>query len=163
VRAAAAALLLLGGGCGYRFAAGASLPEGIRSVCTPVYANRTAEPHLEALFAESMRERLSRAGVASGPECEARLEGEILSLSGAQTLLTPSQAVASYRVSAVVLLRLKRGRQVVAEAEVVGEEDYLPSRPLGDVLESEANRQAALRRLADDLARHGYERLAGGW
>lgn len=165
MRAAAAALLVAGcAGCGYRFTAGgAPLPEGIRSVCTPVFANRTPEPHLEALLAQSMREWLSRAGVEGGPSCEARLEGEILSLSGAQTLLTPAQAVASYRVSAVVQLRLKKGDRVVAEAQVAGAEDYLPARPLGDVLVSEANRQAALRRLSDALARDGYERLASGW
>lgn len=165
---AGAALLLLAAGCGYRFTAGgAPLPEGIRSVCAPVYLNRTPEPGLEALFTQSMREWLARSGVAGGGggECEARLEGEILSVTGAQTLLTPppAQAVASYRVTAVVQLRLVKGGRVVAEAQVTGAEDYLPARPLGDVLVSEANRQAALRRLSDALARDGYERLASGW
>jgi len=163
-----AALLLLAAGCGYRFTAGgAPLPEGIRSVCAPVYQNHTPEPGLEALFTQSMREWLARSGVAGGGgggECQARLEGEILSVTGAQTLLTPlpAQKVASYRVSAVVQLRLVKGGRVVAEAQVTAAEDYLPE-PLGDVLVSEANRQAALRRLSDALARDGYERLAGGW
>ena len=162
---AVAAFLLLAAGCGYRFTAGgAPLPEGIRSVCAPVYLNRTPEPGLEALFTRSMREWLARSGAAGGGGgCEARLEGEILSVTGAQTLLTPSGTVASYRVSAVVQLRLWKGDRVVAEAQVTGAEDYLPARPLGDVLVSEANRQAALRRLSDALARDGYERLASGW
>ncbi|HEY8211874.1 MAG TPA: LPS assembly lipoprotein LptE [Myxococcaceae bacterium] len=161
-KAAAAALLLAASGCGYRFTAGAApLPEGIRSVCAPVYKNRTAEPGLEALFSESMREWLSRSGV-SATRCEATLEGEIASIAGAQTLLTPAGTLASYRVSAVVQLKLVKGGRVVAQAEVGGAEDYLPA-PAGDVLVTEANRQAAIRRLSDALARDGYERLAGGW
>jgi hypothetical protein len=163
-RAAAAALCLAASsGCGYRFTAGgAPLPEGIRSACAPVYRNRTAEPGLEALFSESMREWLARSGVSAGG-CEATLEGEIVSLAGAQTLLTPEGTLASYRVSAVVRLKLVKGGRVVAQAEVGGSEDYLPARPSGDVLVTEANRQAALRRLSDALARDGYERLASGW
>ena len=162
---AAALLLAASSGCGYRFTAGgAPLPEGLRSVCAPVYRNRTAEPGLEALFSESMRQWLSRSGVsAPAGGCEATLEGEIVSLAGAQTLLTPAGTLASYRVSAVVNLKLVKGGRVVAQAEVGGSEDYLPARPSGDVLVTEANRQAALRRLADALARDGYERLAGGW
>jgi len=166
VRWACAALAaILAAGCGYRFTAGgAPLPEGIRSVCAPVYRNRTAEPGLEALFTESMREWLSRSGAASSGGCDATLEGEITSLAGAQTLLTPAETLASYRVSAVVQLKLVKGGRVVAQAEVAGAEDYLPARqPAGDVLITEANRQAAIRRLADALARDGYERLAGGW
>lgn len=164
MRALAAALALSAAGCGYRFTAGgAPLPEGIRSVCAPTWRNRTAEPGLEALFSESMREWLARSGAAGGERCDATLEGEIVSVTGAQTLLTPAGTLASYRVSAVVQLRLVKGGRVVAQAEVAGAEDYLPERTSGDVLVTEANRQAALRRLSDALARDGYERLAGGW
>jgi hypothetical protein len=153
--------LLLALGCGYRFTAGgAPLPEGLRTACAPVYANRTAEPHLEAMFAESMREWMARSGVPGGPGCEGRLEGEILSLQGAPTLLTPAGTVASYRLTAVVQLRLLKGGRAVAEALVEGAEEYLPG---ADALATEAYRAAALRRLSDALARDGYERLAGGW
>src|SRR4051794_25467322 len=48
MRLCAAALLPVLLSCGYRFtAAGAPLPEGIREVQVPVFANHTAEPRLE--------------------------------------------------------------------------------------------------------------------
>jgi hypothetical protein len=51
---------------------------------------------------------------------------------------------------------------VLAQAVVTGDEDVL-SAPGGDVLLTEANRQAGLRRLADSMMREGYERLCSGW
>ena len=47
--------------------------------------------------------------------------------------------------------------EVLAETVVSGNEDY----PSGaDLLLTEANRSAALRRLAEQMMREGYERLA---
>lgn len=149
--------------CGYRFSAGgAPLPEGIRAVCAPVFANGTAEPGLEVAFTQSMRERLIRSGVHGGAGCEAKVVGEIRSVSAAPTILTRSGQLASYRVVAVVHFKLVKGERVVSEAEVASHEDYLPA-PGGEVLQSEANRQAALRRLGETIARDAYERLASGW
>jgi outer membrane lipopolysaccharide assembly protein LptE/RlpB len=151
--------------CGYRFSAGgAPLPEGIRTVCAPVLSNGTAEPGLEVAFTESVRARLIRAGVhrTGAADCEARLLGEIRGVSAAPTLLTRGGQLASYRLLAVVHFRLMKGDRVVSEAEVTSTEDYLPA-PMGDVLPSEANRQAALRRLGETVARDAYERLASGW
>ena len=73
--------------------------------------------------------------------------------------------LASYRIVVTARLRLTKGGRVLSEATVSGAEDYLPgpaSAP-ADVLFPEAQRQAALQRLADVLMRDGYERLASGW
>jgi hypothetical protein len=72
----------------------------------------------------------------------------------------PAQ-LASYRAFAEARLRLLKGEQVLSETSVSGTEDYLPGS--GDVLEAEANRQAALHRLSETLMREGYERLARNW
>ena len=58
-------------------------------------------------------------------------------------------------------LRLVKEGQVLSETVVSGTEDYLQGR--GNVLEAEANRQAALARLAETLMRDGYDRLASTW
>ena len=51
--------------------------------------------------------------------------------------------------------------QVLKETVIAGTEDYLLG--TGDILEAEANRQAALDRLAEVLMRDGYDRLASTW
>jgi hypothetical protein len=150
-------------GCGYHFtAAGAGFPQGIHKVFAPVIVNRTAEPGLEGTFTEALREQLARGGHLGGEGSEGRLEGELIGMTAAVAQLAPGTSGAlTYRVSAVLRVRLFRDRTVVAQAEVSGSEDYLPAlRP--DVLTTEANRQAAIRRLASALATDAVARLQTG-
>jgi hypothetical protein len=170
-------LLLSGLGCGYRFTSrSAGLPEGVRSVCAPVFRNDTPEPGLELLFTRQFRQELVRAGVLGGAgACEASVEGVVVSVGSAPTIVTEpvyqgntlvaGSQLASYRASAAVLLRLTKDGRVLSETTVSGNEDFLPGTASvsGDVLESEANRQAALHRLAETLMREGFDRLASGW
>jgi hypothetical protein len=151
-------------GCGYKFTAGgAALPEGLGSVCAPVFSNHTAEPGLELVFTQALRARLIHLGASRGP-CDGELRGEVLAVSGAPTVVSSKGQLASYRVVATLRLRLYRGERLLGETDVSGAEDYLPALDAyGDVLRVEANRQAALRRLAEALAREGYERLAAAW
>ena len=170
--------LLSGLGCGYRFTprGAAALPEGVRSLCAPVFRNDTAEPALEALFTRVFRQELVRAGVlGSEGACEARVEGVVLVVGSNPTILTEpvyegntlvaAPQIASYRAWATVQLRLTRDGRVLSETTVSGTEDFLPGTTgvSGDVLEAEANRQAALHRLAETLVREGYDRLASNW
>jgi hypothetical protein len=147
-------------GCGYHFTAGgAPLPEGIRSVEVPIFANKTAEPGLETVFTDAMRLQVARAGAGQGSP-DARILGEVLAVSGAPTVLTPTGSLASYRLYATAHLKLVKGLRTLSDTSVSASQDYLPG---ADVLESEANRAAALQRLAQTLMRDGYERLATGW
>ena len=139
--------------CGYHFtAAGAGFPQGIHKVFAPVIVNRTAEPGLEGAFTEALREQLARGGYLGGEGSEGRLEGELLAVNAAVAQLAPGTSGAlTYRVSAVLRVRLYKDKTLLAQTDVSGSEDYLPAlRP--DVLTTEANRQAAIRRLASALA-----------
>ena len=170
-------LVLSAAGCGYRFTArGAGLPEGVHTLCAPVFRNDTSEPGLEVLFTRDFRQELVRAGVLGAHgACEASVEGIVVGVGSAPTILTEpvyvgntlvaGSQLASYRTSATVVLRLKRDDKVLAETTVSGNEDFLPGTAgvSGDVLEAEANRQAALHRLAETLMREGYDRLASNW
>jgi hypothetical protein len=159
-------------GCGYRFTPrGGALPENLHSVCAPLFQNRTAEPGLETLFTQSLREQLVRAGTLAHQGCEARIEGEVQWVGSGPTIVTQAvldpdgnlrkgPQLASYRASATVLLRLKKDERVLSETVVTGAEDFLPG---GDVVDAETNRQAALRRLTEALMREGYDRLASTW
>ena len=150
-------------GCGYHFtAAGAGFPQGIHKVFAPVIANRTTEPGLEAVFTEAVREQLARGGYLGGEGSEGRLEGELLSVSAGVAQLAPgTSGPLTYRVSALLRVRLFRDQTLLAQTDVTGSEDYLPAlRP--DVLTTEANRQAAIRRLASALATDAVTRLQTG-
>jgi hypothetical protein len=167
----ALALCAMGAGCGYRFTAGgANLPEGIKALCVPVYANRTPEPGVEVQFTSAMRDWTVRSGTAAGRECDGTLEGEIVGLGGSQGILTGGPTPASYRLTATLKLRLVKAGRTVTAVEVSATEDYLPAQQAtatvaqaGDVLDTESNRKAAIYRLAQTLAREGYERIASGW
>lgn len=156
-----AVLLLLG--CGYRFTApGGALPEGIRAVRAPMFDNKTGEPTAEVFFTEAFREQLTRAGTLGGDAAEAVVVGSLENVSGAVVLAGIDRSsglnkLPTYRLSAAVRLTLQQGGRVLADVSVSGAEDYLSG---ADVLLTEANRSAALRRLADSMMREGYERLA---
>lgn len=155
--------LLAVSGCGYRFTApGGALPEGLRALRAPVFENHTGEPTAELLFTDAFREQLSRAGVLGGDASLGVVEGSVESISGG-ALLAPiakpgePPRLPTYRLNATAKLRLTQEGRVLAEAVVAGTEDYVSG---ADVLLTEANRSAALRRLAEQLMREGYERLA---
>ncbi len=161
------ALALLGSGCGYHFTAGGpSLAGGSGPVFVPVVVNKTAEAGLEVVFTEALREQLGRVGVLGGENSPAHLDGEIIYVSAAPAVLSSSSAprplqALSYRVHAVLRVKLYRGTELVTQADVAGDEDYLQGqRP--DILSVEANRLAALKRLAAALAQDAYVRVAAG-
>ncbi len=167
MRRARAALLWLAclaqSGCGYHFTAGgAGFPQGIQKVFAPVVVNRTTEPALEGVFTEALREQLARSGHLGAEGSEGRLEGELLAVGAGVAQLAPGTSAAlTYRVSATLRVRLFRGQTLLAMSDVNGTEDYLPALR-ADVLTTEANRQAALRRLASTLAADAVARLQTG-
>lgn len=146
------------GGCGYRFSAPLSaLPGGLTSVRVPVFANQSAEPTVELIFTQAAQDQLERAGRLGGDGAEGVLEGTILSVSSGPFLTSPElgrQPV--FRLVAGVRLVLTRGGRIVASTEVSATEEF----PSGaDVLLTESNRSAALRRIAESAIREGWERL----
>jgi hypothetical protein len=152
--------------CGYRFTApGGPLPQGIRAVQAPVFANATAEPNAEAFFTQALREQLIRAGTLGGDLAEARIEGTVLSVFSVPMAVNAGRP--TYRLSATVELKLMRGGAVLSATQVSGEEDVLSGQSDAGadrlLIGTESNRGAALRRLADTLMREGYERLCTGW
>jgi hypothetical protein len=162
----APALLVCLLGCGYHFTAGGpTMASGSRPIFVAMVVNKTSEAGLEVVFTEALREQLGRTGVLGGENSPAHLEGEILAVSAAPIVLSsssaprPSQAL-SYRVSVVLRVKLFRGPELLTQTDVSGQEDYLQGqRP--DILSVESNRVAALKRLATDLSRDAYVRLAG--
>lgn len=153
-------LLLSLTGCGYRVVAPASeLPGGLRQVHVPIFANATSEPGAEGFFTQALRENYLRAGRLGDASAPGRIDGTIVSVSSFPLVASPGR-LPNYRFQASVRLALVREGVALNTITVTGGEDY----PAGaDVLSSETNRGAALRRLAESLMREGAERLATGW
>ena len=146
---------LLLAGCGYRFTApGANLPAGAGPVRVPVFENQTTEPNIEVLVTQALRERYARAGLLGGDGAETTLEGAVLMVSSGPVF--SGALFPTYQVAASVRVRLVRGNQVLGQAIVSTTEDFTSG---GDVLLTEGNRGAALRRLADVVAQEVVERL----
>jgi hypothetical protein len=156
-RGAAAVLatlgLVVGGGCGYGFAAGAGrLPAGAERVFVPPLENRTTDSEAGAIVAASLRQELARRQADGGPGSGARIDGRVEESS----FYASSPNGATYRLALVVSARLVVGGAVVAEQRARRDEEWLAGI---DALESEGRRRLAMRRAADGLAREILERF----
>jgi hypothetical protein len=134
-------------GCGYAPVRGRPAP-GLR--VAPV-KNDTAQAEAGGIFAAELRSELSGRGrLAPDGSSSPELTAELVALRSVPSGVGAEGGAASYRLDAE--LRLKSGSY---EDAVIGGEDYLTG---VDVLGTEANRRAALRRLARTLAAEAIER-----
>ena len=134
----AAALLLLVG-CGYTLARGGASPLRVSS-----FRNSTAQVEAGGLFASALRQEVESRGRLSeteGPE----LQGELLAVRSGPSAVNATGALA-FRLDVDVVLRVVEPSGAASyEDRGTFSDDYLAG---VDVLGTEANRRAALRRLA---------------
>ena len=146
VRWRALGLGLLLPACGYALAHKGQQPLRVAAV-----RNDTAEAEAGGLFAGELRSELQARGRLAGESAAApAVEGELLALRSFTSSLGGDGAQA-FRLEAQVKLRSAGYEDVLA-----GSEDFLAG---VDVLGTEANRRAALRRVLRRLARELVERL----
>jgi hypothetical protein len=144
-------------GCGYTLARGHLLPGGGRSLRVAAFVNQTAQAEAGGLFAAAARDALATHGrlAYEGDPNAAELTGELRFLHDATSALGASGASA-FHLDADVMLRVQDGQGVLYEDDARAGDDYLQGI---DVLGTEANRRAALRRLADKLMHEALERM----
>ncbi len=147
----------LAAGCGYTLVRGAALPGGGRALRAGAFVNQTAMAEAGGLFAGALREALAAHGrlAADGDLSAAQLQGELRVVHDSTSALGATGASA-FHLDAEVMLRVLGPQGVAYEDDARAGEDYLQG---VDVLGTEANRRAALRRLADKLAREALERM----
>ena len=139
--------------CGYSFSHGGRLPAGAAALGVAAPLNRTAQAEAGGLFAAALREELSARGqLGDGPSAEL----EIVALRSSPSALAGAGAFA-FRLDAEVRLRIRdaAGGALYEDGAVLGD-DYLAG---VDVLGTEANRRAALRRLCTAIARELVRRM----
>lgn len=143
-KAFAAGLLLVA--CGY-----APVRRGQGGVRVGAVRNATAQAEAGGIFASELRSELSGRGrLESDSSSAPEVQAELLSLVSFPTA-AGSEGAAAFRLEARLRVRAPNFDDLV-----VGSEDYLAG---VDVLGTEANRRAALRRVARAVAREAVERM----
>lgn len=144
-----ALVLVVAAGCGYAMARGGASPLRVSP-----FRNSTAQVEAGGLFASALREEVDARGRLSETEGPA-LQGELLAVRSGPSAINAGGALA-FRVDADVVLRVVEPAGAVSyEDRGTFSEDYLVG---VDVLGTEANRRAALRRLAKAASRELIER-----
>jgi Lipopolysaccharide-assembly len=133
--------------CGYAPVRG-NAAHGVRVAAVK---NDTAQAEAGGIFAAELRRELAGRGrLEPDGSAAPELVAELVSLRSAPSGVGAEGGAASYNISAEL-----RVRAPGFEDSVIGGEDYLTG---VDVLGTEANRRAALRRLARTLAAEAIER-----
>jgi len=144
-----ALVLIVAAGCGYTMARGSA-----SSLRVSPFRNSTAQVEAGGLFASALREEVEARGRLSETEGPT-MQGELLAIRSGPSAINAAGA-AAFSVVADVLLRVVEPAGAVSyEDRGSFSEDYLVG---VDVLGTEANRRAALRRLAKAASRELMER-----
>jgi hypothetical protein len=142
---AAAVLVLLLGGCGYRVVTPYRAVGGAERIHVRAFENDSADPDLGTVVTSSLRDELSRRGAAAGADAPAQLEGSVRVVAGGPLSFTGSTAQLKVEVRG----RLSIEGRLVEELTVQRQDSQLAG---ADALEAEGRRAVALHRLARDAS-----------
>jgi hypothetical protein len=148
-----AVLLVSLGGCGYRpLGAAPPTPQARPTLAIPLFANRSTEVGLEAIFARAMINAFAQTKavrvVPGDREADLVLEGKVRSLENASVAFDSVTRSTVRRVTLRVdfTLRRQKGGKVLWKDTQVVHEDYVvdPNYHLGEATRSEGIRRAAV-------------------
>jgi outer membrane lipopolysaccharide assembly protein LptE/RlpB len=150
-------------GCGYHIMGrGGEFPGGIQSLAIGPLDNTTKEVNLNAIFVSALRrEFINRREVeiVTEKKADASLQGTITSITTRSTAYDREARAREYRVTIIMdLLLVRRGNGEILWRgnEIKGFEEYLAST---DVIVEEGRKNAAIRKIADDLAEKIYIKI----
>ena len=149
--------------CGYRvMGRGGTFPEGITSVAIVPLENTTKEANLSAIFVSALRrEFINRREVEIVTEnkADALLQGSITSVKTRSVAYDREGRAKEYRITILLnLLLVRRGDgEILWQGNgIKGFEEYLSST---DVIVEEGRKNAAIRKIADELAEEIYIKI----
>jgi hypothetical protein len=153
-------LLFLFGCSGYHVAGkGGSLPGGIASISVPIFTNNTAKPGIESTLSPPFADELVKTGfVKVGSKSEGTLKGTIKEYTLRSISFDPQDKVKKYRLTVVIDLVLVESSTEKVLWEGSGFKDSEEFLAPADRI-SETNEDAALKKIATDLARLFKERV----
>ncbi|HXG04034.1 MAG TPA: LptE family protein [Candidatus Binatia bacterium] len=153
-RALALLTALLVAGCGYAWRG--TLPEHLRTIAVPPFANRTSEPGAETLVTRAVIEAFTTSGrlqVVPPERADALLQGEVTGYEVQSIAFDPRANVRLYRLVITVNLRLFDRLHDRVLFERFGHREQADFRVAGAVSETIAREAGALRAAATDVGR----------
>ncbi len=150
-------------GWGYRpLGAAPSDPQVRRTLAVPLFANRSTEVGLEAIFATAMINAFAQTGavkvVPGDKDADLVLEGKVVSLDNTSVAFDSVTRSSVRRVSLRVdmVLRQKKADKVLWKDNIFLQEDYVvdPNYHLGEATKTEGLQRAAVtlaRRVLDKV------------
>ena len=147
--------------CGYRFAGGGSMPEGIRFVGISMLENRTSETGVEDQITNSIIYEFTRSGsvtVTDPARAEAVLSGVINRILVDSIAFTSANVAQERRVTIYVDLTLTGadGRVIWTVRDMTANEDYPVE---SDKLATERNKREAIAAASERLAERAFRRM----
>lgn len=145
--------------CGYKFAGGGSLPQGIKTVYIAMLENRTPETGAENIFTNDLiYEFTKNNAVASKDQADAYLSGIIKTMSIETISHRGTQTSLERRVKIALDLKLTDtdGKVIWIAKDISENEEY---DVMSDKLETEQKRRDAISDLSKRLAEKIYNRL----
>ncbi len=154
-RGAALALLLAAlSGCGYSLRG--NLPDHVKTVAVPVFANKTSEPAVESLLTQAVVQAFSTNGrlrVVKPEEADAILEGEVVGYEIQALAFDPRAAIRQYRLVVTMNLRFRDVRRNALLFEQARFQEKADFRVVGVVSQTISREESALQAAAVDIAR----------
>jgi outer membrane lipopolysaccharide assembly protein LptE/RlpB len=154
-RGAALALMLATlAGCGYSLRG--TLPEHVKTVAVPVFANKTAEPAVENLLTQAVVQAFSTNGrlrVVKPEEADAILEGEVVGYEIQALAFDPRASIRQYRLVVTMNLRFRDVQRKTLLFEHARFQEKADFRVVGVVSQTISREESALQAAAVDIAR----------
>ena len=150
-------LLLVGMGCGYRFAGEGFGPSPeIQSIAIPTFTNGTYEAGIETIVTNSLLAELIRDGrikVVSEGEADAIMQGTVTSYTTSSVAYDPSGVVLEYRAWISLDVAVRRGKKgaILWSKRGLTESDVY--RVSSEILLTEADKDRAIEKISTELAR----------
>ena len=159
--------ILLLSGCGYHLAGSvSSLPPDINRIAIPLFFNKTLRPDIENQFTSALLDEFvkgRKVDVVGEMEADAVIRGVITSFETSPISFTKGDVVQEYRVTVRLEISLVRKSD---ESVVWKDKDisyFTEYRNDPDVAVSEANRDAAIKKIAVEVARQLYGNILEGF
>lgn len=154
-RGATLALMLAAlAGCGYSLRG--TLPDHVRTVAVPVFANKTSEPAVENLLTQAVVQAFSTNGrlrVVKPEEADAILEGEVVGYEIQALAFDPRASIRQYRLVVTMNLRFRDVRRKTLLFEQARFQEKADFRVIGVVSQTISREESALQAAAVDIAR----------
>jgi outer membrane lipopolysaccharide assembly protein LptE/RlpB len=154
-RGAALALILATlAGCGYSLRG--TLPDHVKTVAVPVFANKTAEPAVENLLTQAVVQAFSTNGrlrVVKPEEADAILEGEVVGYEIQALAFDPRASIRQYRLVVTMNLRFRDVQRKTLLFEHARFQEKADFRVVGVVSQTISREESALQAAAVDIAR----------